>query len=84
MDIIKNIKLALENPANNLTTTTRDLLETTIVSLELEAEENKVSLTNEELVGLLQLINDCISERKCDENELGYMGLLNLKNKLQK
>ena len=52
------------------------------------AQETKnttqVDLTDEEIVGVLQLINDCVSDRKCDENELGYMGLLNLKNKLQK
>jgi hypothetical protein len=44
----------------------------------------QVELTEDELTGVLQLINNCISDRKCDENELGYMRLLELKNKLQK
>lgn len=43
----------------------------------------QVDLTEKELTGILQLINDCVSERKCDDNELGYLGLLNLKNKIQ-
>ena len=36
MDLIKNIKLILDNPANDLTTTSRDLLESTVVALELK------------------------------------------------
>ena len=36
MDIIKNLRLVLDNSANVLTSTTRDLLETTIIYLELE------------------------------------------------
>ena len=44
----------------------------------------QIELTDLEMVAVLQLINDNISDIKCDENELGYMGLLNLKNKLQK
>lgn len=44
----------------------------------------QVDLTDKELLGVLQLINDCVSDRKCDDNELGYLGLLNLKNKIQK
>lgn len=43
----------------------------------------KVSLTEDELIGVLQLVNESISERKCNKNELRYMGLLSLKNKLQ-
>lgn len=46
-------------------------------------EEKEVSLTNAEVTGILQLINDNINDRKCDDNDLGYMGLLNLKNKIQ-
>jgi len=58
-----------------------------IIDWEDETPQEKttqVALTDQEMVAVLQLINDCVSDRKCDENELGYMGLLNLKNKFQK
>jgi hypothetical protein len=37
-DTVKIIKLVLDNPANNLTTTTRSLLESHALSLELDSE----------------------------------------------
>ena len=52
-----------------------------IIDWEDETPQEKttqVALTDQEMVAVLQLINDCVSDRKCDENELGYMGLLNL------
>jgi len=47
-------------------------------------DKTQLEFTDRELTAVLQLINNNISDRKCDENELGYMGLLDLKNKLQK
>jgi len=42
-----------------------------------------VTLSQKEKLGILQLVNDNINSRECDNNELGYLGLINLKNKLQ-
>ena len=39
MDYIKVINLILDNPANTLTTTSRDLLETMRISIELDKEK---------------------------------------------
>lgn len=36
MDYIKTLNLILDNPANNLTTTSRDLLDTMKVALKLD------------------------------------------------
>ncbi len=81
VDVVKNIKLALDNPANNLTTTTRDLLNTTVISLELDKENE---ITKEEKQGILQLINYAINKRVNNKaTDLSYTELLNLKNKLQ-
>ena len=82
MDIIKVLKLILENPANNLTTTTVDLIKTSIVSVELDKEQEP---TEEEKSGILDLINYVIDKRVSDKaTDLSYTELLNLKNKLQK
>ena len=78
MDIIKVLKLILENPANNLTTTTVDLIKTSIVSVELD---NEKEITEDEKSGIIELINYVINER-VEMETLSYTELLNLKNKM--
>lgn len=43
MNYIKIINLILDNPANNLTTTSRDLLDTMKVAIELQEEKGDLS-----------------------------------------
>ena len=78
MDIIKVLKLILENPENNLTTTTVDLIKTSIVSVELD---NEKEITEDEKSGIIELINYVINER-VEMETLSYTELLNLKNKM--
>jgi hypothetical protein len=80
MDVIKVIKLTLDNPANTLTTTTKSMLETSVVSLELDKEKE---LSQEEKNGILDLISYAIDKRVNDKaTSLSYTELINLKNKL--
>lgn len=70
MDYIKVINLILENPANNLNITSRDLLETMILALKLENKSTNVSLITDCPLckcSLTELIEDSTEIRECQK-----------------
>lgn len=67
MDFVKNIQLILDNPANHLTTTSRDLLETMQITFELQESETGKGINGRKLCETCGLDKQRIAScTKCD------------------